>query len=288
MTVRKLGLLGLATLLLVGAMGCDDDKSSTSVPDTDGGDDAPATENARVRVIHMAPAAGDVDVFVNGGDEPAVAALGFAEGTEYLEVPAGTYDFDVSAAGGTAADAVISVADVTLEADTDYTVAAWGAEAENLAAILIVDDNSEIADAVRVRAIHAADGVGEVDVWSITNPAAPAALFTDLAAGAVSDAAELPFGEYLVAIDADNDESADFGFDLPALTTAANINVFAVIDDGAVTLYAQIGATVLPIAGVPNPAFVRAAHLAAPVGGVDIFVNEGADPGPRERHVPGG
>jgi hypothetical protein len=133
-------------------------------------------------------------------------------------------------------------------------VAAWGAEAENLAAILIVDDNSEIADAVRVRAIHAADGVGEVDVWSITNPAAPAALFTDLAAGARSlRQPSFPFGEYLVAIDADNDESADFGFDLPALTTAANINVFAVIDDGAVTLYAQIGATVLPIAGVPEP-----------------------------------
>ena len=60
-----------------------------------GGDDEPA----RIRVLHLSPDAPGVDVFVNGGDEAAVEALEFPDGTPYLEVPAGTYTFDVSPAG---------------------------------------------------------------------------------------------------------------------------------------------------------------------------------------------
>ena len=150
----------LLPFMLVAALGCDDDESKTP-GDGDAGTDAEVTDKARVRVIHLAPAAEDVDIFVNGGEEAAIEALGFAESTDYVELDPGSYDFDVSPAGGSVDDAVISAADVTLEAGKDYTVAAWGASAENLAAILLVDDNSAVTDAVRVRAVHAADGVGE-------------------------------------------------------------------------------------------------------------------------------
>ncbi|MCA9582589.1 MAG: DUF4397 domain-containing protein, partial [Myxococcales bacterium] len=196
----------------------------------------------------------------------------------YAELPAGEYDFDVALEGGAAADSVLAVDDVELVAGKDYTVAAWGTTLENLAAILLEDDNSDTDGNVRIRAIHAAAGVGEVDVWSITNPAAPAPLFVDLDTGDVGDALELPTGDYTVGIDADNDGVVDFGFDLPPLTTAANINAYAVINDGNVTLYAQVGPAVIPVPAVADPGFVRAAHLASGVGEVDVFAQNGADP----------
>lgn len=65
----------------------------------------PQHGNARIRVVHGAPSAPDVDVYATapGADlesaEPVLAGVPFKTASAYLEVPAGTYEFRVTIAG---------------------------------------------------------------------------------------------------------------------------------------------------------------------------------------------
>ena len=65
----------------------------------------PEAGNALVRVLHAAPSAPTVDIYVTGvgGDitnaSPTVSALTFKDATTYLSVPAGTYDVFVTPTG---------------------------------------------------------------------------------------------------------------------------------------------------------------------------------------------
>lgn len=66
---------------------------------------APATGEIRVRFIHAAPGAGDVDIYVTApgtniaGVEPAVADLPYLESSGYLDAPAGTYQVRICPTG---------------------------------------------------------------------------------------------------------------------------------------------------------------------------------------------
>ena len=77
-----------------------------------------------VRVVHLSPDAPNVDVFVNDGASPAFADVPFGQGTTAATLDAGTYDFAVSAAGSSAADAVLRADGVALEGGASYTVVA--------------------------------------------------------------------------------------------------------------------------------------------------------------------
>jgi hypothetical protein len=59
---------------------------------------APASGNAKVRVVHASPDAGPLDVLPCGG-EALVADLAFPEASPYGKVPAGSYTLDVNAVG---------------------------------------------------------------------------------------------------------------------------------------------------------------------------------------------
>lgn len=80
---------------------------------------APADGQARIRVIHAAPAAGGVDVYATapGADldaaTPVLSDVPFRAVSEYLAVPAGTYQLRVTTAGTTtvAIDATITLAE---------------------------------------------------------------------------------------------------------------------------------------------------------------------------------
>ena len=80
-------------------------------------------ENARIRVVHASPDAPAVDVAVTGGDV-LVPALAFPSASDYLEVPAATYDLEVRAAGTT--DVALPLPGVALEAGMVYSVYAIG------------------------------------------------------------------------------------------------------------------------------------------------------------------
>lgn len=91
----------------------------------------PTAGNAKVRVLHAAPGAPNVDVYVSapGGDisvsEPTLKNVPFGNISDYLTVPAGQYDLAVTVAG--TKTVAISAPGVALESEQVATVAALDA-----------------------------------------------------------------------------------------------------------------------------------------------------------------
>lgn len=256
-SIHSLFTAGIAAAVLA-LSGCSSDETETvdsgasadsAVPMTDSGmraDSAIASDGgadsatgdagealARVRVIHLSPDAPAVSVYANDGATPVVATLAFPAGTDYLEVPAASYDFDVAPAGMGPSNSVLAVDDVELSGGESYTVVAYGLVASGsatpLSALALVDDASPVGSGmIRVRAIHAAAGVGQVDIWNVPMAGSPTPVFENLDYGAASNATMLPAGAYTLGLDANNDGTPEFTFTTPALQAGAILNVFAV------------------------------------------------------------
>ena len=84
---------------------------------------APAAGKAHVRVIHFSPDAPAVDIKVAGGPT-LISNLAFPQASNYLPVDAGSYNLQVTPAGGDAV--VLDLQGVRLEAGKIYDVFAVG------------------------------------------------------------------------------------------------------------------------------------------------------------------
>lgn len=142
-------------------------------------DNATANEgDARVRVVHLSPDAPDVDVRVDGG--LAFAGIPFQGVTDYAALPAGTYQVQVEPAGADNAGPFVIDAELTLNADTDYTVIASDVLA-NITPIVLVDDNTAPAAGFgHVRFFHGSPDAPAVDIALTNGPVLiPNASFQD-------------------------------------------------------------------------------------------------------------
>lgn len=120
---------------------------------------AAAQDDAFVRVVHASPDAPNVDIWVDG--EVVLRDVPFTAVSDYLALPAGTYNVQVTATGGT--DPVID-ADLTLAAGTSYTVAATGVLAE-ITPVVLTDDRMPAAGQSKLRVFHASPSAPDsVDV----------------------------------------------------------------------------------------------------------------------------
>lgn len=119
-----------------------------------------------IRVAHFSPDTPAVDVFVNGA--AAIESLEFPTITDWIELPAGSYNIAVAPAGAGIESAAIGPADFDLPADAWITVAATGSlSAGTLAPQVLVEDYSEIASgSARVSVFHAIEDAPAVDVWA--------------------------------------------------------------------------------------------------------------------------
>lgn len=214
-------------------------------------------DTAMIRVLHLGVNAPGVDVYANS-EGPVIEGLEFRNSTEYLEVPAGDYTFQVTVAGDPPEDAVLTP-ETTLAADTMTTVAAIGDlnmtdDAPELQTIAVADDEAGIdAGNVRVTAIHAAPAVGQVDIWEVSDENNPALLVEDADFAAVAPLGDIPASPLVIGIDVDDDAVPDLTFDVDASGLGGlNVNVYANNDEnGDVVLIAQLpDGTILPIA--PN------------------------------------
>ncbi len=97
--------------------------------------DAEDESMARVRVVHASPDAPAVDVAVKGGDI-LVEDLAFPEASDYLSVPATSYDLEVRPTGTT--DVALDLPGVELEAGMVYSVYAIGQTADDTLPVLPV------------------------------------------------------------------------------------------------------------------------------------------------------
>jgi hypothetical protein len=94
----------------------------------------PTPGNAKVRVVHASPDAPPVDVLVD--DVVVLTNVAFTDSSDYLEVPAGTANIKVNAAG--AATTVID-ADVPLVDGSIYTIIAVG-DLANIEPLVLTDN----------------------------------------------------------------------------------------------------------------------------------------------------
>jgi hypothetical protein len=234
-----------------------------------------------IRVIHLSPDAPGVDIWVNGSIE-AVSDLAFGEGTGYLTLDEGTYDFGVAPAGTSAADSVLNINGLQLMADKRYTAVAYNSLA-NIRALALGDDFTDLSEqSIRVRPIHTAAGVGQVDVWNIPATGEPSLLYEDLDFGNTGDYIDLPAAAYTLGFDVNNDAVPDAIFEIPALSGGTIANVFAVANtEGRLTLEAQTNTGT--IASVKaSIASVRVLHISPDAPAVDLLINDSIDPAVQE------
>jgi len=202
------------------------------------------TEEAFVRVVHLSPDAPAVDVYANGA--AVVNDAAFPGGTGYLNVPVGDYTFEVAPAGTSADDVLAFNLSATLEKDTYYTAIAHGyldtTNGSNGFAITpFVQDMSEITEGnFRVQVVHAAAGLGQVDIWNITDASNPTPLIENFDYGA-DVTTELPTGvAFVLGVDVDDDANPDVTFNIPDSLTGF-VGVYAANEtDGTPFLFAHL------------------------------------------------
>lgn len=144
--------------------------------ESDDGDDEPAplpepmAGNAMIRVIHGAPGAPAVDVYARGSTEALIEDLAYGQATAWLEVPAGSYDFEIRPAGGSPFDApVYSTGELELTEGTVVSALAAGQlGAEGDAAFRVIPLVEDWDDAAlgetRVRVVHAGSDAPTVSI----------------------------------------------------------------------------------------------------------------------------
>ncbi|MCO4744652.1 MAG: DUF4397 domain-containing protein, partial [Proteobacteria bacterium] len=224
--------------------------------------------SANVRVLHLSPDAPNVDVFVNDV-RSGIVDLPYETSTTYVELNAGLTNFKVVGTGAALGTEVLDF-DVNLQPGEFYTAVAYGAFA-TIDALLLVDDYDAINTGdVRILVGHAADGVGTVDVLNVS---ASGLLVPDLTYG-TTDVVDVPDAARTLGLDTDQDGSADFLFDVPALGADTLVNVFAVLPATGPVLVAQFddGSTVTLDAY--QPARVRVLHASPDAPNVDVFVDD--------------
>jgi len=79
------------------ALGDLDNIKAQLLPDTS---KAPPAGHARVRIIHAATDIGPVDIYPSGSTSPVLTDQ-YVGSADYINIPAGTYSFDVTPAGST-------------------------------------------------------------------------------------------------------------------------------------------------------------------------------------------
>lgn len=207
----------------------------------------------RIRLTHLGvfPSGmnSSVDVWVNGAKSDVT--FSFQDVTDYVELPAGEYDFAIVPSGGALADAAITVDDFALGADEDWSIFANGyvaptGDQPGLAVGAFKEDNEGLAATqVRLNVVHGAalPALNPVDVWLVDANCAPtgtAPLLDNFNFGDVEGSVDID-GAIGVGFDIGGNATVDACFQVPDLGDGTIANVYAVSDvAGNVSIVAQL------------------------------------------------
>ena len=122
---------------------------------------ASAWSKAFVRVVHASPAAGTVDVYVDGSK--LLNDFTFGSVTGYVPVAAGSHRIQVAPDGKGPGASVIDVT-VSLSGGTYYTAAALGTASSGFSLKAFVDNNWVRDEKAKVRVYHLSPDAGPVNV----------------------------------------------------------------------------------------------------------------------------
>jgi hypothetical protein len=207
-----------------------------------------AADNAMVRVVHASPDAPNVDVWVDG--ETVLTDVPFTAVSDYLSLPAGTYNIQVTATGDTTP---VIEADLTFEAGTAYTVAAYGKLAD-ITATVFTDDTTVASGQAKLRAIHLSPSApAEVDIAVTGGDVVVPGLAYPEASGYLT----LDPGDYPLEIRAADDTAAALQFDV-TLAADTNFTAFAMDAEDGVQVIAAVDATgtAMPDTAMASPASI--------------------------------
>jgi hypothetical protein len=203
------------------------------------------SHEAMLRVVHASPDAPNVDVWVDG--ETVLTDVPFTAVSDYLALPAGTYNVQVTATGDT--NPVIE-ADLTLEAGVAYTVAAHGLLADITAAVF-TDDLTVTDGQAKLRAIHLSPSApAEVDIAVQGGDVVVPGLAYPEASGYLA----LDAGDYPLEIRAAGDTAAALQFDA-SLAANTVVTAFAMDAEDGVQVITALDAegAEMPDTAVPTP-----------------------------------
>ena len=89
-------------------------------------DESASSDNASVRVVHVSPDAGSVNVTVNATGAAIADNVTFGNATDYVEVPPGSYTLDIRATTEDNTGPIVASYDVSVEGGTAYSAFAAG------------------------------------------------------------------------------------------------------------------------------------------------------------------
>lgn len=231
--------------------------------------------NVRAQVVHAAPNAPEVDVYVTApgtelSSEQPLATLAYKASTGQVEVPAGDYQIRITPAGNTSV--VFDSGTLALAAGSDLLISATQNVVTGASPVSLVvatgAGSATILDAATpaaIRAVHAVADAPAVDI--IANNALT--LFDNASFKAATAYADVAAGDYLIDIAADADNSV------------------VVIDDAAISLVAGMRYTAIANNNLANidldlivdtprklatAAQVRIFHASQATPNVDIYV----------------
>lgn len=259
-------LVAVLALVVTGPVSVVGAQEATVVATTEGG--------ARVRVVHASPDAPAVDVYVD--DLAVVEGLEFGAASDFLPVPSGDHQVRVVPAGSSLDEGAVIDDEVGFDDGTTYEVAAMGLLAEIELGVWDLDLGKIDEDGqARVRVIHAAPGVDDIDVVEIGGDT----LFEGVGFGDASDFSDIEEGTYNLEVRTGED---DVLLEAPEVAFEADMvyDVFAIgqADDSLQLL--PLGAPVqMPCSevlgvGTDSDACVRIVHAAPDAGDVDIYVGD--------------
>jgi hypothetical protein len=236
--------------------------------------------NVRVQIVHAAPAAPMVDIYVTApGDDIEVAqplaTASFKDSTGQVEVAGGDYQIRITPAGSKTV--IFDSGTVALPADTDLLVAATQntGTGPSPVTLLVADGTSsfkiwDVDSKANIRVVHAVSDAPAVDV--IANNALT--LFDGISYPDVTSYIAVDAGDYSVDVAVDGAEST------------------VVIDDAAITVESGIFYTAFAnsdlasigldfVVDMPRPvataAKVRVFHASPDASAVDIYVTADGD-----------
>ncbi|MFW5739123.1 MAG: DUF4397 domain-containing protein, partial [Myxococcota bacterium] len=244
------------------------------------------TMNAMVRVVHASPTAPAVDLYAKGSTTPLQANLAYGSATDYLELPEGTYDLEIRAAGADPADPpAFEVSGLSVMGGEKYTAIAAGDlgstdAADQFRVIPLMEGFANPDEGtIRARIVHASFDAPTVDLdVGNDDPANPELSGLDRFADTGEEGVALPADASLqVGIAAGG--STVTAFTTPALTDRSELFIIATgeLSDMPSDASGFALLAVLPdssTAWIKQNPFVYALHASPDAPAVDIYAGD--------------
>jgi hypothetical protein len=236
----------------------------------------PSGNNLNIRVVHSAPSAPPVDVYVTaaGADintaTPTLPNVAFKDFSDFLEIPEGDYQIRVTTVGSKVP--VFDSGSVTLDAGSIFTAVAVDAigGASPISLVVLTNDPTtpffDIVDTrARLRAVHASPDAPSVDIL-VDN----VIVASDVAFKGVLDYTDVPAGDRNIKVNLTGTPTSVIDATVP-LAGGTDYTVLAVNFAASIEPLLLDDKTTTP---TPGNAKVRVVHASPDAPHVDVLVDD--------------